>query len=298
MQAIDSALAFLATYQRPDGELPILSSRFASMAEARPHPCSVYVTAFVALALARLPANPTASVIRQQACAHLQAQRNPNDSWSYEGRATRRVPPDLDDTAVATAALVRNGASPGLGFFRLLWENESQPGGPYYTWVGVNGVDHLLARQIDGLVNANVLYSAAVCRMALPGTAAYLRAIITASSYEQASDYCFTPHLFAFCLARASSVSHELADTAPALRDYLLNGLLPAVANPFERACTLAALRYLGEVPAEQIALLLGEQLPDGSWPIAPSYSGYPPHFDGSPALTTAIAIEALLPGN
>jgi hypothetical protein len=87
---IANALAFLAAYQRPGGELPTLSSRFATMTAPRTYPCSIYVTAFVALALARLPDHPLASTVRTRACAHLRAERNPDGSWAYEGRGTSR----------------------------------------------------------------------------------------------------------------------------------------------------------------------------------------------------------------
>ena len=299
MQPIEHALSFLAAYQRPSGELPTLTSRYTSMADARPHPCSIYVTAFVALALARLADQPIASAVQKQACAHLRAERNPAGSWGYEGRATRRVPPDLDDSALAQAALVACGEPADLAFFRLLWENEARPGGPYYTWVGVNGQDHLLARQIDGLVNANLLYAATLCRMPLPGTVAYLRDVIASASYDHASVYCFTPHLLAFCIARAIGAGAVgMAAAAPTLQAYVTSTLLPAAENPFQLACSVAALAYLGTPAAKlepQREALRAAQLTDGSWPVAASYSGYPPHFDGSPALSTAIAIEGLL---
>jgi hypothetical protein len=296
---LERAIAYLAAAQRPSGELPTFSSRHASMAEARPYPCSVYVSAFVALALARIAGQPLADTVRERACAHLRAERNPGGSWGYEGRATRRVPPDLDDTALVQAALLSCGDAADFAFFRLLWENESRPGGPYYTWVGVNGQDHLLARQVDALVNANLLYAATRCGQPLPGTAAYLAEVIAQASYDEASVYCFTPHLLAFCIARAAGAGAAgLADALPALRAYVANTILPSAGSPFQLACGTAALAYLGApaaVLAPQRAALCASQLADGSWPIAAAYSGYPPHFDGSPALSTALAIEALL---
>ncbi len=68
---------------------------------------------------------------------------------------------------------------------------------------------------------------------------------------------------------------------------------LPA-GSAFELACRAAALLALGTPAVGELGDLLAAQLPDGSWPMAAAYSGYPPHLDGSPALTTAIALDAL----
>lgn len=297
--AATAAIAALAALQRPSGELPTLSARRADMADARPYPCSVYTTAFAAHSLRRFAADPTARATREAAAAHLRAERNPDGSWSYEGRGTRRVPPDLDDTACAAAALADLGERPGFGFYRLLWENEAAAGGPYYTWVGVNAGAHLLARHLDALVNANLLLCAGLAGVELPGAAAYLCDVAARGAWELASDYCLTPHLLLYCAARAYADGPvpALAPAMPGLRAAALAlPAPPAEAEPFRLACLAAALLASGDADAAwpHLAALLAAQAPDGSWPIAAAYSGYPPHFDGSPALTTAIALDAI----
>lgn len=291
-----AAIAYLAAAQRPSGELPTFSARRADMADARAYPCSVYTTAFAVHGLRRFTDDPRALAVRAAAAAHLRAERNPDGSWSYEGRGTARVPPDLDDSACAAAALIDMGERPDFGFYRLLWENEAAPGGPYYTWVGVNGGTHLLARQLDALVNANLLLCAGLVGMELPGAAAYLCDVAARGAWEQASDYCLTPHLLLYCVARACADGPvpALAPAMPGLRSAAL--ALPAQSEPFRLACLAAALLAAGdgEAAAPYLAALLEAQAADGSWPIAAAYSGYPPHFDGSPALTTAIALDAI----
>lgn len=230
----------------------------------------------------------------------MRAERNNDGSWSYEGRATHRVPPDLDDSACAAAALLTLGERPDLTFFQLLWENEAAPGGPYYTWIGVNQTPgHLLARHVDALVNANILLCAAMAGMPLPGVTAYLADVVQRGALADASDYCLDPHLLVYALARAAAHGGvaEFAPALPALRTYTLS--LPA--PPAERralhlACLAATLLALGDPQSAQpyLTALLEAQQPDGSWPAAAAYSGYPPWFDGSPALTTAIALDAL----
>jgi hypothetical protein len=269
------------------------------MADARPYPCSVYTTAFAIHGLRRFADHPRARAIRAAAAAHLRAERNPDGSWSYEGRATSRVPPDLDDSACAAAALLDIGERPDFGFYRLLWEGEAAPGGPYYTWVGVNAGANLLARHLDALVNANTLLCAGLAGMELPGAAAYLCDVAARGAWEGASDYCLTPHLLLYCAARAyaDGPAAALAPAMPGLRAaaLALPGP-PAEAEPFRLACLAAALLAAGDgaAAAPHLAALLDAQFPDGSWPIAAAYSGYPPHFDGSPALTTAIALDAI----
>jgi len=297
--AARAAIGFLADAQRPSGELPTFTARRADMADARAYPCTVYTTAFAAHGLAHFADDEVARAVRLRAATHLRAERNPDGSWSYEGRSTTRVPPDLDDTACAAAALLGAGARPDLAFYRLLWENEAAPGGPYYTWVGVNAGDHLLARQVDALVNANLLLCAGLAGMALPGAAAYLCDVAARSDWETASDYCLTPHLLLFCVARAyaDGAVNALAPAMPALgaAALALPGP-PAELEPFRLACLAAALLAAGApgAAAPHLAALLAAQRPDGSWPIAAAYSGYPPHHDGSPALTTAIALDAI----
>jgi hypothetical protein len=291
-----AAIGWLQANQRPSGELPTLSARRRDMADARPYPCCVYTSTFVIHALGRFAELPAAAAVRAAAGGFLRAEANPDGSWSYEGRATRRVPPDMDDTACATAALLALGERPGLGFYQLLWENEAAPGGPYYTWLGVNGPGgHMLAGQVDALVQANLLLCAGMAQLELPGAAAHLCAAVAGGRLAEASDYCLTPHLLIYAIARAYADGPvpSLAPAAPAL---LAAARAEQADTPFELACLAAALLALGapEPARPHLAALLGAQRPDGSWPAAAAYSGYPPHFDGSPAFTTAIALDAL----
>jgi hypothetical protein len=291
--AAERGIAALRAMQRPSGELPTYASRRADMADARPFACSVYASTFVVHALRHWAGHAEAAHVCARAAEHLRAQRNDDGSWSYEGRATSRVPPDLDDTACAVAALLLLGERPGLAFYRLLWENEAAPGGPYYTWVGVNRGGQLLGRHLDALVNANILLCAALAGQALPGLLAYLLDVTAPARFADASDYCLSPHLLLYALARAHA-DGPIPELAPALR----NGVAAcrAVADPLQLACLVNGLLALGErdAAAPLLSALLDAQLADGSWPIAAAHSGYPPNFDGAPALTTAIALDAI----
>ncbi|MBX0328308.1 hypothetical protein K2Z83_11540 [Oscillochloris sp. ZM17-4] len=290
----ERAVAWLRAAQRPSGELPTFTARRPDMADARPYACCVYTTTFVAHALSRLPHIPGAAAVCGAAGGFLRAEANGDGSWSYEGRATSRVPPDLDDTACATAALLTLGERPGLGFYQQLWENELAPGGPYFTWLGVNdSAGHLLARQVDALVQANLLLCASMAGLELPGVVTYLRDVIDREDLAVASDYCLTPHLLVYAIARAYADGPAPA-LAPALSSLRAAATALPTGDAFELACRAAALLALGAPGDARLGDLLAAQLPDGSWPMAASYSGYPPHLDGSPALTTAISLDAL----
>lgn len=292
-EAAQRAIHALAALQRPSGELPTFTARHADMRDARPYPCSVYTTSFAVHALRRFTHLPAARAVLHAAAAHLRAERNADGAWSYEGRATLRVPPDLDDTACAATALLALGEHPGLALFRLLWENEAAPGGPFFTWVGINTGEHLLARQLDALVNANIVLCAALAGQTLPGTLAYLLDSCLHSSLDTASVFCLRPHLLAYALARAYADGPAPA-LEPAVRAAVAQ--LDGSADAFALACRanvlLALADHEGALPL--LRGLLEAQRGDGSWPIAAAYSGYPPHHDGSPALTTAIALDAL----
>ncbi|NTW00811.1 MAG: hypothetical protein HGA19_05805, partial [Oscillochloris sp.] len=136
---IERAIAWLQANQRSSGELPTFTAQRADMTDARPYRCCIYTTTFVAQSVSKFSYIPGAEVVQKAAGAFLYAERNDDGSWSYEGRETSRVPPDMDDTVCATAALIGMGQRPSLSFYRLLWENEAAPGGPYFTWLGVNG---------------------------------------------------------------------------------------------------------------------------------------------------------------
>ncbi|NJN14956.1 MAG: hypothetical protein HC822_00895 [Oscillochloris sp.] len=298
-QVIESALSALAGLQQPTGEFPTFSARRLDFSDPQAYPTSIYTTTFVVYALRQLAEHRIAAAIRRRAAAFLLSERNSDGSWSYEGRATTRVPADLDDTACAAAALLSCGEPVGPELFRLLWENEAAPGGPYYTWIGVNSGEHLLARQVDALVQANLLLFSGLAGIPLAGSAQWLCAMAETDRWDAASDYCLTPHLLLFCAARAYAAGAPgLAPLGAALPAAVADLLTPPQEHePFRLACLAATLGLAGEHKAAKpyLKALLSCQSPDGAWPGAASYSGYPPHLDGSPALTTAIALEALL---
>jgi hypothetical protein len=110
---------------------------------------------------------------------------------------------------------------------------------------------------------------------------------------SEASVYCLTPHLLVYALARAYADGQ-----VPALEPAVRAGVeqLGAADDAFRVACLANTLLALDEREAAlpHLGALLAMQGADGSWPIATAYADYPPYHAGSPALTTAVALDAL----
>ncbi len=212
------------------------------------------------------------------------------------------MPPDLDDTSCAIAALAELNQRPELSFYALLWQSESAPGGPYYTWLGINERDDdPRARQVDALVNANIVYCCGLLNLSLPSTVYYLEQVIRAEAYDSESAYTVSPHLLIYALSRAYADGKVtmLDAVMSVMQDYILSKLPPPhiEISAFNLACLTVSLINM-HVPAilvrPYLVPLLASQQSDGSWPAWAAYAGFSPNYDGSPALTTALALEAL----
>lgn len=301
---IDKALTYLHENQRPSGEFSTYFSPRLDMVGAKIYPKSVYITTFVIHSLCYLPNHSLISSIQQRAAHFLLAEQEDLGAWNYQGRNNRRVPPDLDDTSCAVAALLKLGHQPELSYYMLLWQNEAASTGPYYTWIGVNEKpDHPLAKQVDALVNANILFSAGLLNLSLPNTITYLQQIVQTETYEKNNLYTVSPHFFIYCLTRAYA-DGQVTDLTPirsTLQTYILNKLSQAEPSAFNLACIAVSLLNLQATPSQIktfINALLNSQLVDGSWPAWAAYLGYRPNYDGGRVLTTALALEALAKWN
>jgi hypothetical protein len=300
--AIETGLDYLARVQRPSGEFETWTSPHLDFSDATAYLKSIYTTTFVMHTLTLLSSTPQIEQMQNRAADFLMAEQEDNGAWNYEGRGNHRLPCDQDDTSCAIAALAQLGIQPELSFYALLWQNESAPGGPYYTWIGINDLnDDPRARQIDGLVNANILFCAGLLNLSLPGTIYYLEQVIQAEAYDSESLYTPTSHFLMYALSRAYADGNvsKLDKAMSIMQDYVLTKLPPphAETSAFKLACLAVSLLNM-KVPSilirPYLVPLLSMQQPDGSWPVDITYHGFSPNYDGSPALSTALAIEAL----
>jgi hypothetical protein len=302
--AIQKGVAYLAQTQRPSGEFATYTSPRLDMTDPAERPKSVYVTTFVVHALSYLPPSPVIKKIQRRAGDFLAQEQEDNGAWHYDGRGNeRQIPPDLDCTACAVAALVTLEQRPALSFYSLLWQNEASPGGPYYTWIGTNdpGNKTVFARDLDILVNANILFCGGLLNLPLSGIADYGQQVIHNEEYLAQSTYCVSPHFPIYALSRAYGDGQvdALASAMPTMQDHMLTKLPPPQATPvaFHLACLGAGLLNLQvSLPLVEpyLAALLAGQKSDGHWPAWGAYLSYNHYYDGAPALSTALALETL----
>jgi len=301
--ALQSAIDFLARRQLPSGELPVLAS-------GKPDP-AVYPTAVMAHSLSFAPG---AASVRDKALDFLEAEMEPRGLWKHWTRAhphAQQLPPDLDDTSCASAALTRAGRA--IPDNRALLLSNRDRRGLFRTWKLTRSqlahplVAFLFFRRtsakpfdVDAVVNANVLFYLG----AIPETAAvidHLRSVLINGNERHCDKWYDDPFVVWYFFARAL---HGVAPDVAALIEGRLASASPA--TPLQHALRACTLLYLGRTP--DVAPLLASQLSSGGWPSAPVYHGGrkrrrdgtfdAPHPDtpywGSEEWTTAFCVEAL----
>jgi len=301
--SIARGVAFLDSRQRSDGELPVNAS-------GTPDP-AVFPTAVMVHALSWAPG---AQRVHDRALDFLQSEMDPRGLWRHwPARHPHHaiIPPDLDDTACASAALERAGRPLPDNRHRLIGNRTSA--GLFRTWV----ITRVEARHpitlygfftrtsakpfdVDAVVNANVLHYLGPGPHARP-VVQFLARALEQGRERQCDKWYENPFVVWYFFSRALSVA------APELRSLMLTRLSSAApSNPLETALMACSLAYWKE-PFE-VEAILDHQLESGGWPSAALYHGgrarrrdgsfSAPHPDtphwGSEELTTAFCIEAL----
>jgi hypothetical protein len=293
--ALPRGLAYLAATQVDDGSFIGYSSRTAQPFKQ----AHTYRTTFLpAVMLEALAAVDASKAIRQPLAEWVIAQRGEYWSFNYWAkdapeRQTMPYPDDLDDTFCALGGLylhdpsLVNAAALGT-IVKLLLAAESQVGGPYYTWLV--GKDAPASwRDVDLAVNCNVAYFLQQVADPLPNLTALMDDAILQDRCT--SPYYPSPAPVLYYLARAYRGTHRQA---------LGNRIIAyRPRNSLETALHISALAHAGlPIPPEEVQALLAAQQADGSWPAAAfcldaARQGRK-YYHGSPALSTALSLEAL----
>ncbi len=301
--ALDRAIAFLERSQLPSGELRVLAS-------GKPDP-SIFPTALAAHALSFAPG---AAKVRERALDFLLSEMEPHGLWKHWTREHpyhHQLPPDLDDTSCASAALVRGGRT--FPDNRALLLRNRNRRGLFYTWkLTLAQLRHPLVCfafftktsakpfDVDAVVNANALHYLGDA----PEVVEHLLRILRENRESQCDKWYENPFAIWYFFSRA------LHGSTPEAGELIAAKIAAAKpSNALEHALAICALRYWNR-PAD-VAPLLALQLESGAWPAAPLYHGgrarrrdgtfAAPHPDtphwGSEELTTAFCIEALARG-
>lgn len=298
--ALHRAIAFLERAQLPSGELRVLAA-------GKPDP-SVFPTALAAHALSFAPA---AERVRERALDFLMREMEPHGLWKHWTREhpyRHQLPPDLDDTSCASAALVRAGRS--FPDNRALLLRNRNRHGLFYTWkLTLAQLRHPLVCfafftktsakpfDIDAVVNANTLHYLGD----VPEVAQHLLRVLRENREPHCDKWYENPFAIWYFFSRALQASTPEAGELIAKK---IAATSPS--NALEHALAICALRYWNRTA--DVAPLLALQLESGAWPAAPLYHGgrarrrdgtfAAPHPDtphwGSEELTTAFCVEAL----
>jgi hypothetical protein len=328
--AIEAGLAYLARTQLATGEFQTFTGPRPDLADSIPFTKSPYITTYIGHALSHLPASGMRDRIQQDIADFLEAEAEPDGTWNFQGRGNWRLPADLDTTVCAAAALLTLGRREPRSLYRFLMHvvrpTQAAPGGPYYTYIGVNQHPEIsvfapVTRELDVLVNVNVVFLCGLLGIAVPGATDFLMSNLHNKDFAKNNRYCISSHFQAYTLTRAYADGNvqSLGSALPALREHMRTALDEPVAElpAFEAACLATSLLNLGESAAvvrPYVNRLLASQERDGGWPIWAAGAGFPREWDwnwlarwpdgpasidrgwcwGSRTMTTALALESL----
>jgi hypothetical protein len=300
--AIEKGVAYLEAAQLPSGEIPIEISPIPEMSGDCVREPVVFPAALAARALS---ITPSAERVRSRALDFLRREMDPDGLWrhpSSDKPGHYYTPPDLDDTSIASAALLAAGLRFPDNRSFLLGHRERS--GLFRTWV-VRWWRHPLmtyrffrytakVRDVDAVVNANVVIYLGVCAETRPAIE-HMLAVLRANREIMSTIWYgsrFTVWYF------FSQALHAIAPEAGEIIVPRIEAGEPG--NALELAMATSTLLLWNQTP--DVEPLLAAQLSSGAWPRAGFYhmghrqiDAQPkPPWWGSDALTTVFAVEAL----
>ena len=300
--AIQNGLKYLAASQTTAGGF--VTYCWSTDNPAPPQPVdATFTVSQVLYSLSFCAESASARATRERAAAHLLAEQEPPGVWHYYGKSSPNViSPDVDDTAIAWAALKRTGHPIAAGVLEALRASRNDAGlfntwiGHPSTWVGID------SRDVDAVVNLNALVLFGLAGETIDPVCKYVITRVENDEFRRGSIYYSSPLAFthAFSRAYADGGVRCLRDGVPKIRAATLSLQKPdgGWGNDLETALgalTLLNLGYRGEALDRSIHAILARQSPDGGWALATAYRGavLPLHY-GSRSLTTAVCLEVL----
>jgi hypothetical protein len=325
---VDAALAFLAREQRADGEFPAFRARDPAIVREREYDSTPFATTYVLHALSHVD-HPRVQSLAMPALDFLEAEMESHGVWRYWTSNHPRhdaIPPDLDDTCCASAALLRFGRRIPANQALILANRDRR--GLFYTWLVPRlararppGYWSLTLRElpinrarlyfwtrteaspsdIDCVVNANVLHYLGHCSEARP-VVEFLRRALEEGRAGGCDKWHRNACAFYYAVSRAYAGGVKALEPLRKPLRVRTEAVLTHAAElaSAEVALAVCALFNLGHRPANlgaAIGRLVAAQQDDGAWPAFALYWGGRPdrnHCWGSRALTTSLCAEAI----
>lgn len=296
------AQRFLISAQAADGSF---SGHTALAAGVDPRPsASFFITPFILLALSAFNQTQGGRTLCNKALDYIKKQQKPNGAYNYwplcaQQKPNKSYPDDLDDTALAFTCRQRfkDGLLSGkeiAAFAKLLCACELKAGGPYNTWIAQQSRAQDW-RDLDCVVNANIAFALSGMGVKLTSQTQYFDQCLQSSTYP--SKYYLSPLAFFYGLSRTYRGTQRRNAINQILELRHVDGHWGTALETALALCALLRWRVQQREITPGLDYLDSSQLKDGSWPASPFYieggSVYNPRFYASPALTTAVVLEA-----
>lgn len=232
----------------------------------------------------------------------LQTQKSGKWTFNYWSRQSQIAqqqpfPDDLDDSACAWAALYQAAPKHISGqvlakISQILIQQEVKVGGPYRTWLVPTSAGAEW-QDVDLAVNFNLAYFLSLQQIKLPNLKQLAKTAILNHDYH--SHYYPEPLVVKYLLSRWYQ-----GPLSTQLRQQILKEKEESSIYPAATSLMLSGLLRLNASKnlTNELQMLLALQRKSGAWPVFPlcldpAVSGEP-RFAGSPAFSTALALEAL----
>lgn len=308
-----AGLAFLAKSQLETGELPTYAWRMGEETKAS-YVRTPFTVSQILHALAFVDGGEVGRHLRERAIAFLVAHREAPGLWRYYGSddgyyaqvyaqfSHPKLPPDVDDTAQAWAALSEHGIAVTPEALEILKANRTTAG-LFNTWIGtpkelrwMDGKE----REVDAVVNLNGLFLFARAGQPLPEVCRYAVTVTRTKAFHRGTVWYPSPLAYTYVLSRAYADGRAvcLNEAISEIRSYVLAHQQPdgRWGNDLETALGILTLLNTGERGEglhRGVRALLAHQGSDGGWDLAPLYKGAVLYY-GSRQLTTGFCLEAL----
>lgn len=301
--SVDKAVNFLIQNQLPSGGFLM---RCDGNRDGQNSPCkesgNFFFTAQVLIALNDISERQDLAALKQKAVGFI-SKLEENGLWRFNGF----LPPDTDDTSVASLSLKVNGHAFSPNIDRLISSRDQN--GLFKTWIpeGESGLDDSFTNEdVDCVINANILAYLAKMNFndkeVIKPVCDYLQENIknelSCSIYYPSRSFLFytisrATHNGASCfLNNKKSIIQETLDWF----DYESGGFGGVTESAFA-INTLLEFGYHGDEVKRGIHYLVENQNQDGSFDGANLFHGAKKNdkvFFRSSAFNTAVAIETL----